>query len=204
MEPDTERLRARWRRRPVHGFALASVLPLVACGSSGAPNTVTQDKGAFTSLTPIMNDADHISPFDSTPDPSGKVVYFTAIGTDGAAGVFKVAARGGAVTPLFTGPPLVSPFGIAISSDGSRLFVADPAAQTSNDEGAIFSLPTSGGSPSIVAGTDGVVPRSLETVGDTLYFSGVDKSDGVAGVFSLSLSGGGPAVVIKGSWTRAA
>ena len=98
MEPDTERLKVSWRLRPVRMFALGSILPAIACGSSGADKTatdgtVTQDKAAFTSLTPIMNDAEHVSPFDSTPDPSGKTVYFTAIGADGAAGVFTSLRR---------------------------------------------------------------------------------------------------------------
>jgi DNA-binding beta-propeller fold protein YncE len=138
------------------------------------------------------------SPFDSTPDPTGANVYFTARAPDGTAGVFKVSATGGTPTKVFSGAPLVAPLGVAISSDGAQLFIADPAASTSGDRGQIYVVPAAGGTPTPFAGTEGTLPKSVTVVGTTLYFSGVDKANGKAGVFKVGVSGGNVDTVATG------
>jgi len=140
------------------------------------------------------------SPFDATPDLTGENIYFTGVGTNGPS-VFKVAA-GGAADPvdIVTPPtPFAGPFGIAISSDGKTLYVADPAASVASDTGAIYSLGIAGGTPTILGGTEGYVPRGLEVNGTDIYFSGNDKADGAPGLFKIPASGGAVTVVAKGA-----
>jgi DNA-binding beta-propeller fold protein YncE len=156
------------------------------------------DHGAVTSVTVAANGPDFVRPFDSTPDPTGTNVYFTAIDADGNSGVFKAAATGGAVTKLFSGDPLVAPLGIAITSDGAQLFIADPAASTAGDRGQIYVVPVAGGTPTPFGGTDGYVPKSVTVVGTTLYFAGIDKTSGAPGVFKVPVSGGNVDTVATG------
>jgi sugar lactone lactonase YvrE len=149
-------------------------------------------------LTKVANDPGVSSPFDATPDVDGMNVYFTAVGSKGP-GVFKVAATGGAITEVFSGPPFISPFAICISADGTQLYVADAAAETtSGDAGAIFAMPVGGATPAIVGGTDGLRPRGLEFSGDQLYFTGSDSSGGV-GVFKMAAAGGPVSPVAVGA-----
>jgi hypothetical protein len=181
---------------------LALALTAAACSNSsttGNPTPPGSKTGGASigTLSPAAHGAGIKSPFDATPDPSGKNVYFTAIGAHGA-GVFKVAASGGPVTEVYAGSPFVSPFTIAISTDGSRLFVADIGASSAKtDGGAIFSLPVGGGTPDELGDTDGMLPHGLEVSGDTLYFTGVSK--GVPGVFKMGLGGGAVSTIASGA-----
>jgi sugar lactone lactonase YvrE len=159
------------------------------------------------SAAPAATTGDFRKPSDAVPSSDGTVFYFTASGGGDSedAGVFSVPAMGGAVTPLVTGAPLMSPFSIAISRDDATLYVADPASQGDNDEtGQIFSLPASGGTPASVTGTLGLRPRSVHVqfgadgAADDLYFSGVDPADGVPGLFKVAAAGGAITAIAKG------
>jgi hypothetical protein len=181
-------------------FACLAIALAATAGCTSKTNTPSASKPSVSigSLSSAAHGAGVTSPFDATPDPSGKNVYFTAIGAHGA-GVFKVAAGGGPVSEIFAGPPFVSPFSIAISMDGSQLFVADLGAQTAkSDGGAVFSLPVGGGTPSDLGGTAGMLPHGLEVSGDTLYFTGV-SSTGAPGLFTTSLGGGGVSAIATGA-----
>jgi hypothetical protein len=165
----------------------------------GADGSVPPDPGNIMQVSVAGNSADVTSPFDSTPDPTGTSIFFTGIATaDGTSGIFKVAAAGGAVTKLFSGTPLVHALGITITTDGAQLFIADPAADTASDSGQIYSLPAAGGTPTAVAGTDGYQPKAVAVVGQTLYFTGTDKTSGLPGVFKLPVGGGAIQVVTSG------
>jgi DNA-binding beta-propeller fold protein YncE len=200
MMQTRERARTRLRLR----FATAALLAAAAaaCSKSDggtAPSANANPNAKEIDIHPAAHDAQFSSPFDATPDPEGKVVYFTAMTADGPA-VFRAAVAGGELTRLFVGEPLVTPFAIAISDDGSQLFVADAAAESETDEkGAIFVMPASGGAPSVVAGTQGTAPRGLEAMGDTVYFSGT--KDGAPTVFSMPLAGG-PTALASGDPLR--
>jgi sugar lactone lactonase YvrE len=128
---------------------------------------------------------------DATLSPDGATVYFTATSSRGP-GVFRVPASGGDAVPVVAGPPFRTPVGIAVSTDGARLFVADTEA------GSVFAVPVTGGSPTPVPGTEATAPRGVE-VGrhggqDVLYLTGRD------GVFKLPLDGtGSPTTVLRGS-----
>lgn len=172
-------------------------------GAGGAGGGTGGMNDEFT-ITPAANDAtEFYSPFDATPDPDGLNVYFTGVNPDGDAGVFQVAAAGGPITELAIGDPFVSPFGIAISTDGSQLFVADVGAQNNidDDAGLIFVVPTAGGAPELLTGGVSTRPASLEVhveAGqDYLYFTGVDAADRLPGVFKIPTSGGSPTIVSK-------
>jgi sugar lactone lactonase YvrE len=198
---------ARGHRLACLVSVIASAGAIMACSNSTSPSTGmpshpgTEPTPAslplLGSLTAVANEKSVLSPFDATPDVEGKFVYFTAIGAEGA-GVFKVAASGGPVTTLFAGAPLVSPFSIALSSDGSRLLVADiGAASAKSDGGAIFSLSVGGGTPEDLGGADGMTPRGLEVSGGTLYFTGTTKAK-VPGVFSMPVGGGAASTIASG------
>lgn len=134
-------------------------------------------------------------PYDATPSPDGCDVYYTGYdpATDVAA-VFKVKANGGPVTTIAEGLPLVSPFGIATNVDGTKLFIADPAADEAGDDGGlIFVLEAAGGNPAPLDGTAGYHPRSLEVAKDgtseNVYFTGRAPT-GESGVFKVAVAGG--------------
>jgi sugar lactone lactonase YvrE len=148
------------------------------------------------------------NPFDATPDPDGKNVYFTAADPTLGAGVFKVPVGGGTVTTVHAGAPFAAPFGIATSTDGNTLYVADPASEWTDsagepqDGGQVFALSAAGGTPTAVNGTTGYSPRGLELLQqngtDEIYFSGRDSA-GVPGVFKVATGGGTPSALASGS-----
>jgi DNA-binding beta-propeller fold protein YncE len=173
-------------------------MAVAACGKSkdsGAPPSAP----AFE-IKAAAHDAQFVSPFDATPDPDGKYVYFTAMTADGPA-VFRSLAGGGELTRLFAGAPLVTPFAIAISDDGKTLFVADAGSESDTDEqGAILTLSAEGGTPVVLAGTTGTTPRGIEVNGDTVYFSG--SKDGAPAVLSVPTAGGSATVILSGAPLR--
>jgi hypothetical protein len=178
-----------------------ALIATAACSNSsdksGSSTSPTKASASIGTLSPAAHGQGITSPFDATPDLDGKNVYFTAIGAHGA-GVFKVAANGGPISEVYAGAPFVAPFSIAISTDGSQLFVADLGASTSkSDAGAIFSLPVGGGTPEDLGDTDGMLPHGLEVSGDTLYFTGVSK--GAPGVFKVGLGGGAVSTIASGA-----
>src|SRR5262245_26565126 len=62
-----------------------------AGGGGGSGGTGSGGAGDIT-IEPVANGTDFNTPFDATPDPEGKIVYFTALDPAGEPGVFKVAA----------------------------------------------------------------------------------------------------------------
>lgn len=133
-------------------------------------------------------------PLDATPSPDGCTIYFTGITAALEGGVYVVSAEGGNVAFLTEGGPLRSPFGIATSTDGDTLYIADSAAdEDGSDRGAIFSLASGGGTPSPVSGTTGLSPRSLEVReegnSDQIYFTG-RTAGGLPAVYKVSAAGG--------------
>ncbi|WP_437276987.1 hypothetical protein WME90_37940 [Sorangium sp. So ce375] len=144
--------------------------------------------------------------FDATPDAGGVYVYFTGLGEDGRAGVFRIGAHGSAgSTEIASGPPLVVPLGIATSADGGRLFVADPGAgdPALDDAGALFAIDLPGGAVAPIGGGEGLHARGLEVARgadneEQIIFSGRDREDGQPGVFALPARGGEVSTIAKG------
>ena len=206
-----------------HG-AWVWLLLVTACGGSDAERAKTHDGKPDTptssddsrapspsagdpqapspSVAVAANDAMTQAPFDATPSPDGKQVYYTALGRDESGdavpGVFTVAASGGAISTLALGDPLTAPVNISVSLDGQTLFVADPAAS------AVFTLAASGGTPSPLAGTSGYAPRGLvvakgEDKRQYLYFSGRAPDTQAAGVFRIDPAGGAVQTLASGA-----
>jgi len=185
---------------------------LLACSSSNPENDGGNPEGGgdggmlgsgmVGTITPAAMGGDISSPFDATPDPSGTMVYFTAISITNGPGVFSAPAAGGNVTQLAAGDPIVSPFGIAITPDGKTLYVADSGSPASadNDSGRVFVISTAGGMPTALAGPDGYKPKSIAINGPDLYFTGVSPMDGSPGVFRVPLAGGSVSVVGTGAF----
>jgi DNA-binding beta-propeller fold protein YncE len=153
------------------------------------------------SVEPVAEAGDLFSiPYDATPDLTGDRIYFTADGAQGP-GVFAASATG-EITVLATGAPLVAPRGIALSSDGQTLYVADPEAAAETGQGQLFALAVTGGAPTPLAGAAGSAPVNLEVANqegaDILYFSGIDPSDGTPAVLSLSQDALEHSIVAKG------
>lgn len=130
------------------------------------------------------------TPLDSTPDPFGNFIYFVAIGTHGP-GVFRVpAAANSPAVEVAAGHPFVAPTGIAISSDGLSLYVADPQAWSEDGHsGQIFVVPANGGTPVPLPGAAGTKPRNLDVVNENgrevIYYSGREPRQHQAAIFRL-------------------
>ena len=183
-------------------------LVFTACGSTISSTTATPSStprltlgnGLVKSVSVASLSGNFHTPLDSTPDMNETTIYFTATGPHGL-GVFRVPAAGGAVTEVYTGTPFVAPRGIAFSSDGQYLYVADPSAGTG---GQIFRLAPGGGLPSPVRGSAGTAPQNLyvaiQSGQQVIYFSGKDPGSGQEAVLKLATSGAAaPTVVAKGS-----
>jgi hypothetical protein len=175
-------------------------------GTTGTGGANTGGMGGTGGVTGDLTAAgDGRSAFDATPDLDAAQIYFTAIDAAKGPGVFKVPGDGSNPTPVTVaaGAPFVSPFGIAIGTDGSKLYVTDPGADAGNDHGAIFVLSVASGAPTALAGSEDTTPRSLEVVkeggADVVYFTGSDKADGQRGVFKIAASGGALTVLAKGA-----
>jgi DNA-binding beta-propeller fold protein YncE len=133
-------------------------------------------------------------------------VYFTAIGANGP-GVFSMASDGTNTKEIKAGDPFAAPFGIASSSDGKSLVIADPGADVANkDAGGIHVMPVGGGATEIIAGSADTVPRGVTVAVDQnkdfVFFTGNDKTDGSPGVFKVEIAGGTATTIVKGGELR--
>lgn len=191
--------------RPSSGSTSTSSAASTSAGTGGAGGTGEGGAGGGGvggGASEISEVAKVNTPFDATPDPEGGIVYISGIGSKGAA-IFKAPAAGGAPQEIVSGEPLVSPFGIASSTDGVTLYIADSGANdpNDNDQGQIFSLAVTGNALKGVNGSGGTRPRSLEIVqednADVIYFTGVNK--GVPGLFKIPAAGGVISVVAQGN-----
>jgi DNA-binding beta-propeller fold protein YncE len=132
---------------------------------------------------------------DASPDPQGKVIYYTTGGERPA--IYRVPAAGGAQRKVLGGALLRRPEGLAVSDDGTRLFVADTRA------GHILVVPVGGAKPYVLRGTAGSAPRGLEIQTragtERVVYSG-RAADGSPAVLRISARGAArPSVVLKGA-----
>ena len=177
---------------------LSALLMAVVAAGCGAPAAQSPALGndLVKGFDPATQSGQYQRPLDSVPDSDATTIYFTATGPNGP-GVFRVPAAGGAAMEIVTGAPFVEPVGIAISSDSRQLYVADPKASQ------IFVVPTAGGAPAALGGSQKTAPRGMDVVSeggqDIVYFSGKDPGDGQAAVLKLPAAGGTPTVVAKGA-----
>ncbi|MDQ4068610.1 MAG: hypothetical protein M3203_03915 [Actinomycetota bacterium] len=178
-------------------FAVVGALALAVAGCGGDGKGDTGLGGLIRSVRVVTEAGDFEGAVDATLSPAGDEVFFTAR-SSGGPGVFRVPASGGPATAVATGAPFRSPVGIAMASDGQRVYVADTEADV------ILSAAVAGGPPAPVPGTEGTRPRGLEVVdeggADVVYFTGRDRADGAPGVFSMAATGGpAPRVLARGA-----
>ncbi len=201
MEASTRKARSIVKTALVFGAVATAVIGIAACAEE------EQADKQKPSIAQVANDPSAQLPVDATPSPDGKDVYFIAsskvteedgIGAVRQPGIYKVSAAGGPVTKLFQGEPLVAPFGITVSNDGQTLYIADFGAVTSEDrsDGAVYSLSVGGGTPTVLAGTEGLAPGGVEVGGESLYITG--RKDGKAGLFKTGFTGGAVSPVATG------
>ncbi len=135
---------------------------------------------------------------DASPDPTGKVIYYTTGGE--SPGIFRVPAAGGAQHKILGGELLRRPEGLAVSNDGKRLFVADTRA------GHILVVPVSGAKAHVLRGTAGSAPRGLEIqtrAGKELVVYSGRSRDGKPAILRIAAGGAArPTVVVKGAPLR--
>lgn len=168
--------------------AIALALAVAGCSKDENPPPPAKGDGTVRSVaTAVRGGAAFRLPFDGALAPDGKTVYFTALVDDGAA-LFSVPAGGGMPSHL---ADLVAPGSVDVTADGRTVVVADPGVESSSGAlGAIVTVSSSGGTASVVSGTEGMLPRGVAVAGTRIVFTGADPSDGAPGVFETSASGG--------------
>jgi DNA-binding beta-propeller fold protein YncE len=169
--------------------ALALALAVSGCSKDeNPPPPPPQGDGTVKSIATAVNGGTTFRlPFDAALSPDGKTAYFTALVDEGAA-LFKVPTAGGMVTRL---ADLVSPGSLDVTSDGQTVVVADPGVESGTGAlGAMLTVSASGGSPSVLTGTVGTLPRGVAIAGGRIVFTGTDPADGAPGVFETTASGG--------------
>src|SRR4029450_10460372 len=160
------------KRRVAWSGAMALALAITGCSKDETPPPAQQGDGTVKSVTTAVNGGTTFRlPFDATLSPDGRTAYFTALADEGAA-LFSVPASGGMPTRL---ADLASPRPGDVAGDGRTLVIADPGVETSTGAlGAIVTVSSSGGTPSVLAGTEGTLPRGLAVAGNRIVFTGSD------------------------------
>ncbi len=182
-----------------HSLASALALSLsllVGCGDNGTP---AAPSGPFRTPTVATLSGSFTAPLDAAPSPDGAMIYFVARGGEHGPGLFRVTATGGRAVEVSAGAPFATPRGLAVSSDGTRVIVADA---TAGARGGLYVVPVAGGAPALLAGTEGTSPQGVEVASqdgaDQVYFTGV-AGDGNPAVFQVALAGGAARVVAQGT-----
>ena len=177
------------RRQVACSGAMALVLAIAGCSKDETPPPPpAKGDGSVRSVATVVSGGNTFRlPLDAALSPDGRATYFTALAEEGAA-VFSVSASGGMPARL---ADLVSPGPVDVTADGRTLVIADPGVETSSGAlGAIVTVSSSGGTPSVLAGTEGTLPRGLAVAGNRIVFTGTDTSDGAPAVFETSTDGG--------------
>jgi uncharacterized repeat protein (TIGR03803 family) len=130
--------------------------------------------------------------------------------------VFSIPAAGGSPTTLlsFNGTDGANPAFGSLTLSGSTLYGMTYGGGL-NGDGAIFSIPVTGGTPTLLAsfnGTDGALPwGSLTLVGSTLYGMTQDGGNlslnagaGVGTIFSIPAAGGALTTLVDFNYTNGA
>lgn len=182
-------------RRGVGRFGtLALTLALGACSNSSETPPKTKGNGTVKSVSTVVSGGTTFRvPFDAALSPDGKTVYFTALVGEGAA-LLSSPVMGGSATKV---ADLVGPGSLDVTADGRTVVAADPGVESSAGAlGALVSVSASGGTPAVLSGTEGTLPRGVSITGNRIVFTGVDPADGTPGVFETT-TGGGRTTLLK-------
>jgi len=173
-------------------MTLAAPAALVGCSSdtkdslpSAPPSSVTMvASGGFT------------APGDAVASPDGKTFYFTAIDDQREPALFSVSSEPGSqAVALASGAPLDMPIGLVLSCDGETLFVADGGG----DDGAVLSIPASGGALTTLPASGLTRPGGLAMSSDckTIMVTG-RTTESKPALFALTIDGADPRIVFSG------
>lgn len=172
---------------------VAAGLALVSITAASANNHAERPKVQLVAQLGARSTA-----LDASPDPAGKVIYYTTGGERPA--IFSVPAAGGAQHRILGGGLLRRPEGLAVSNDGRRLYVADTRA------GHILVVPVSGAKAHVLRGSAGSSPRGLEiqTLAgkDYVVYTGKARNGKPAVLRIRTLGAARPTVVVKGAPLR--
>jgi sugar lactone lactonase YvrE len=180
-------------------MVLAMLLAACGGGDGGRASRPIGDDAISKAAVAAMTGSSQ-QPLDAVPSPDGAVIFFVAAG-DPAGSVVRVAPDG-TTSVLADGGILAKPSGISVTTDGTRVLVADPQA---GGNGAILALPAGGArsDPAPLRGTQGYGPRGLDVAGaaggDLVYFTGADPVSGAPGLFRIPEAGGSVTAVAEGA-----
>jgi len=180
------------------GAAIAASLALVSMTTASARPAGAARAASTPTATLVAQLTDNTA-LDASPDPSGRVIYFTT-GANHGPGIYRVPATGGAKHAVLVGGRLRGPAGIAVSNDGKRLYVADRKASH------ILVVAARGGAAHVLRGSAGSVPRGLEiqTRGGRDFVVYTGRSAGKPALLRLSTAGAArPTVLLAGASLRA-
>ena len=187
------------RPQPAFLLLLAALASALAAGQSQAQTFTTL--GSF-------NGTDGAYPTTSSLTLIGNTLYGMTRGggANGDGAVFSIPVSGGTPTTLasFSGTNGADPWGsLTLSANGSTFYGMTQQGGAYGD-GAIFSVPVTGGTPTILTsfnGTDGSGPEgslTLSADGSTLY--GMTQYGGTLGegnIFSIPVTGGTPTTLFS-------
>lgn len=188
-----------------------AVLPTVALGLSLGCGVNVADllpKTPPTKVEPLTSDGLHnIGGVEASPD--GETFYALAFDDENNPGVFRAKASDGAVEPLYVGEPLLYPSDIAVSCDGTRVFVSDMGLGSSTSEfgedlteaaGGIHVISTDSGELASFAaqGISRAAGLIVSTDCETLFVTGYSDM-GMPALFTVPVGGGSVSTIAEGS-----
>lgn len=180
---------------------LAGCMPIRSIVRDGMGREMPLANGAIASIIAAGEPGLYEIAWDAAPDPDASTIYFVADSKQGN-GLFSVPAEGGEEVAVAIGSPFAEPVGLAVSSDGQTVYVADPAAEINGAKGAVFAVSIADGIVIALPATDGSMPRGIEVKNvdgsDVIFFSGVDPKAGQVAVMSIAANGGELNVLAKG------
>ncbi len=132
---------------------------------------------------------------------SATALYAVGFNSSGEPAIVGVNLSTGTITELYAGDPLVQPSGLALSADGSTLYVTDVAAQGGSDTtGEMYSLVVNGGSLSTV-GVSGTIdmPGDVAVLTSGLLLVTGFTDAGSPGLFRVDPASGAASLLYSGA-----
>ena len=184
------------------GTVWMSLSLTIACGGDMEEEGTATPGDEPLAVSAATTGGEYQRPADSVPTDSGDTLYFVAERTEGGSSVFSVPGEGGEATDLLPGTSLlVSPRGVDLSTDGTRLYVADPDLM--DGQGGIVMVVLDTQTVALVSGTEGTTPRALDVVpgavGDVIYFAGTVPGSDDAAILNIPAEGGTATTVVSGN-----
>ncbi|MEX1361717.1 MAG: hypothetical protein AB1Z98_01220 [Nannocystaceae bacterium] len=189
--------------------ALLALLAAVGCNTSGG------DQASLPTTAPtnveLVTDAGFRNAGAVESSPDGTTFYAAAFDEQDRPGIFAIDAASGTVTTLHVGEPLLYPADLAISCDGSTLYVADQGLGIPDSEfgdpvvaveqvGGIHVLATAGGAIDKLStpGIERAAGVVMNADCDQLFITGTTDM-GQPALFTAATGGGGATVVHEGA-----